>query len=158
MSGIDHKLLNDFQRGFPLSPTPFADIARALGLTEDEVLGRLRALTQAGVVSRIGGVIRPHSVGASTLAAMAVPAERIEEVAAVVSGYEQVNHNYERDHRLNLWFVVTASDATEVTSVLDDIECRTGLAVLALPMVKDFYIDLGFDLRLANNNQPGEKG
>jgi DNA-binding Lrp family transcriptional regulator len=78
---------------------------------------------------------------------MAVPPDRIEEVAALVSGYPEVNHNYEREHRWNLWFVVSAASVTDVAIVLRDIERRSGLAVLDLPLVRSFKLDLGFPLQ-----------
>ncbi|HSD96663.1 MAG TPA: Lrp/AsnC family transcriptional regulator, partial [Sulfuricaulis sp.] len=92
LTELDRRLLNDFQQDFPLSPTPYADIARDLGVTEVEVLVRLEALKSAGAVSRVGAVVRPNTVGVSTLAAMAVPPERLESVAALVNGYTEVNH------------------------------------------------------------------
>lgn len=143
----DRRLLDDFQHDFPLTPRPYADLAERLGTSEADVMERLARLQQAGAVSRVGAVIRPHAVGASTLAAMAVPPEWLERVAELVSGYPEVNHNYQRDHRLNLWFVVTATARDEVQAVLADIERRTGLAVLDLPMLEDFHIDLGFGLQ-----------
>ena len=147
LTELDRRLLNDFQQDFPLSPTPYADMARKLGVTEAEVLARLEALKSAGAVSRVGAVVRPNTVGVSTLAAMAVPPEQLEAVAAVVNGYTEVNHNYEREHRLNLWFVATTPDTTRLQSVLDEIAGRTGYEVLSFPLVEDYHIDLGFDLR-----------
>lgn len=143
-----HKaLLDGFQRDFPLEPRPYAAIAERLGCGEEVVIDMLRSLRESGLVSRIGPVFAPHRAGASTLAAMAVPPDRLEEVAAMVSGYEEVNHNYEREHRFNLWFVVTAPDSTRVETVLDEIGRRTGLEVLDLPLEQAFHIDLGFPLQ-----------
>ncbi len=147
LTELDRRLLNDYQQDFPLSPTPYADMARNLGVTEAEVLARLEALKSAGAVSRVGAVVRPNTVGVSTLAAMAVPPEELESVAAVVNGYAEVNHNYEREHRLNLWFVATAPDIARLTSVLDEIAGRTGYEVLSFPLVEDYHIDLGFEMR-----------
>lgn len=149
LTEIERRLLDLYQRDFPLTPTPYADIARALGVSEAEVLAALRRLQNAGAVSRVGAVLRPRTVGASTLAAMAVPAERLEAIAAIVSAYPGVNHNYEREHRLNLWFVATAADDAELATLLDDIEARTGLRVHRLPMLDDYHIDLGFALKWA---------
>lgn len=145
---LDHRLLNDFQHEFPLTPTPYADIARMLGVSEDEVLARLAALQADGTVSRVGAVLRPNTVGVSTLAAMAVPAEQLEAVAALVNGYTEVNHNYEREHRLNLWFVATAPDRARLEAVLAEIAARSGIEVLSFPLIEDYHIDLGFDLRI----------
>ena len=147
LSELERRLLNDFQQDFPLSPTPYADIARELDVSESEVLACLDALKRAGTVSRVGAVVRPNTVGVSTLAAMAVPAEQLESVAAIVNGYTEVNHNYEREHRLNLWFVATAPDLAHLTAVLDEIAGRTGYEVLSFPLVEDYHIDLGFEMR-----------
>lgn len=147
MDALDRRLLDDFQHDFPLDSRPYAVLGDRLGIAEDEVVQRLDNLRRQGAVSRVGAVIRPHAVGHSTLAAMAVPAEWLERVAELVSGYPEVNHNYQRDHRLNLWFVVTASGRDDVRAVLDDIERRTGLEVLDLPMLEQFHIDLGFGLK-----------
>jgi len=147
MNKLDQKLLNDFQHGFPLTPTPYADIARELGMTEAEVLARLEELIAAGAVSRVGAVVRPNTIGVSTLAAMHVPPADLEKVAALVSSFPEVNHNYEREHEFNLWFVVTAPDAAHRQRVLDDIAARTGREVLSFPLLEDYHIDLGFDLR-----------
>ncbi len=144
---LERRLLNDFQRDFPTTPTPYADVAHELGVSEEEVLERLRTLHESGAIGRVGAVLRPRRLGASTLAAMAVPPERLEEVAAIVSACAEVNHNYEREHRLNLWFVAQAANEAALAQLLADIERRTGIAVLALPMLADYHIDLGFELK-----------
>jgi hypothetical protein len=86
-------------------------------------------------------------VGASTLAAMAVPPGRLAAVAAMVNTFAEVNHNYEREHRFNLWFVITAPDQASLERVLDEIRRRAGLPVLNLPMLAEYHIDLGFQLQ-----------
>lgn len=143
---MEHNLLNDFQHSFPLTAAPFEEIAKQLDAANDEVLASLQRLTLSGSVSRIGAVIRPHRIGVSTLAAMAVPAARLTEVAQIVNGYVEVNHNYEREHHFSLWFVATAPHAAHLEQTLADIEARTGIAVMRLPMLEDYHIDLGFDL------------
>lgn len=140
------RLLDGFQRDFPLCPRPFAEIARRLGTDEASVLDLLRDLQAKGVVSRVGAVVRPHRAGWSTLAAIAVPPARLDEVAALVSGYPEVNHNYEREHRINLWFVVAAPSRARVAAVLAEIAARTGLEVLDLPLLEPYRLDLGFPL------------
>jgi siroheme decarboxylase len=143
---LEKELLDAFQRDLPPTPQPYAEIARRLGVTEEEVLHTLERLQRQGAVSRVGAVFQPGRLGASTLAAMSVPAARLQEVAALVSGYPEVNHNYEREHELDLWFVVAAATAERVSAVLEEIEERTGLRVLDLPLVEDYHIDLGFRL------------
>lgn len=144
---LEKNLLDGFQKDFPLEPRPYKAIAEQLGCDEDTVLSLLRQMRDAGLVTRVGPVFAPHRAGASTLAAMAVPAERLEEVAALVSGYDEVNHNYQREHGFNLWFVAAAPDAARVREVLEEIAGRTGLKVMDLPLEQAFHIDLGFPLQ-----------
>lgn len=147
LEDIERKLLGDFQRDFPLVPQPFAELARQLGVAEERVIDTLQSLQIRGLVSRVGAVFRPNVVGVSTLAALAVPAERLAAVAMQVSAFAEVNHNYEREHRFNLWFVATASCAAHLNALLREIEtvCASG-PVLTLPLLEQFHIDLGFDL------------
>jgi len=147
MDTLDFRLLNDFQRAFPLVPEPYAVVARQLGASVDTVLGALARLRGIGAISRVGAVFRPNAIGTSTLAAMAVPAQRLETVARYVSDFREVNHNYAREHRFNLWFVATAPERGRLLQVLETIERTTGLEVLSLPLLEEFHIDLGFDLR-----------
>ena len=140
------QIANRWQRGFPLEARPFAAIAGHAGTSEAQVLDEFKQLRHEGLVDRIGPVFRPNSVGASTLAAMTVAPQRLAEVAALVSGQPGVNHNYEREHGVNLWFVVTGAGEADVQRTLSGIEQRTGLQVLRLPLVEEFHIDLGFDL------------
>lgn len=147
LSDIEKRLLNDFQQGFPLSERPFAELAAQLGLDEDQVLTALQRLQAEGHITRVGAVFRPNRVGASTLAALAVPDGRLSEVADLVSAYPEVNHNYEREHEFNLWFVVTAADRARLREVLDDIQAGSGLKVLDLPLEEDYFINLGFPLQ-----------
>lgn len=143
---LQRALLNNFQQGFPLSTRPYADLAEQLGVSEHDVIETLQSLQNSKTISRVGPVFRVGSIGVSTLAAMAVPADRLEEVATIINEYEAVNHNYEREHEFNLWFVATATDEDELHDILQDIEQRTGLDVMILPMLEDYHIDLGFDL------------
>jgi len=143
----EQRLLDEFQHGFPLEPRPYARIAEQLGISEDAVLEHLQRLQAAGAVSRVGPVLQPNRIGVSTLAALAVPAHRLEEIAALVSEYPEVNHNYQREHRYNLWFVITAPERARLDAVLADIRARSGLELLDLPMLEDYFIDLGFRLQ-----------
>lgn len=146
-SRLERRLLNDFQHGLPLTPRPFAEIARQLGVYETTVLEALNRLQTEGAISRVGAVFHPNRIGASTLAAMSVPAAQLENVAATVSGFAEVNHNYEREHRFNLWFVVVAEDAQRLQAVLGEIEQRCGYPLLDLPLLNEHFIDLGFELK-----------
>lgn len=143
---LDRRLLDGFQRDLPLVSRPYGEIGRRLGIGEAEVIARLARLIDCGAVTRVGGTCRPNTAGASTLAAVAAPASRIDEVAAVVGAEEGVNHSYLRENRLNLWFVATGPDRAAVQRLLDRLRARTRLAVLDLPLVRPFNVDLGFAL------------
>ena len=158
LSSLQQKIVNDFQHGFPLTSQPYAAIADRLGVDESTVIENRRELQQKGVVTRVGAVFRPNTVGVSTLATIAVPAERLESVAALVNAYPEVNHNYEREHQFNLWFVVTTDDKEHLQSVLTSIERQTGLKVLSLPMIEDFHIDLGFPINWDTGNERATAG
>lgn len=148
LTPLHKRLLNDYQQDFPLSPTPYRDIAQQLGVGEDEVLQGFQVLSEHNMVSRIGPVIAPNSIGSSALVAMAVPEAELPRVAELVSAYPEVNHNYERENRFNLWFVAVASDDAELERVVADIETRSGYFAMRLPMLSDYFIDLGFELDL----------
>ena len=150
LTPLHKRLLNDFQRDFPLSSRPYLDIADALGVSEDDVLFALTELNDNNFISRIGPIIPPNHIGVSTLVAMAVPEEQLQSVADKISAYPEVNHNYEREHTFNLWFVAIASDTGHLQAVLDAIEQETGYKTISLPLLDDFFIDLGFKLDLHN--------
>jgi len=147
LSPFERRLLDEFQRDFPLTSRPYAELARRLDSDEETVLAALSRLRQQGLIARVGAVLAPHRIGWSTLAAMTVPADRLDEVAELVSGFAEVNHNYEREHELNLWFVVAGRDQTQVQDVLDTISAESGLTVLDLPLVEAYRLDLGFPLQ-----------
>lgn len=142
----EQRLLNDFQRGFPLVSEPYAELAARVGVDEADVRALLAQRIADGTVSRVGAVFAPGAIGVSTLAAMSVPLREIEAAAAIVSARPEVNHNYEREHAQNLWFVATAPDAARLDAALSGIARETGCEVLRLPMLGDYAIDLGFDL------------
>lgn len=146
LSLLQQNLLNRYQRDFPLSATPFADIAEQLGVDEQDVLAAYAELSERKLVSRIGPVIAPNTIGQSALAAMQVPDEDIEAVADCVNRFAEVNHNYQREHDYNLWFVITASSQSHLQAVSEQITAQTGYPVMLLPMLADYYIDLGFEL------------
>ncbi|MFZ2313448.1 MAG: Lrp/AsnC family transcriptional regulator [Methylobacter sp.] len=151
LTPLHKQLLNNYQRDFPLSARPYQDIADALGVTEDEVLSTLADLNSNNFISRIGPIIPPNHIGVSTLVAMAVPEQQLQVVADKISAYPEVNHNYEREHQFNLWFVAIAANAEHLRAVIDSIEQETGYKTMQLPLLDDFFIDLGFKLDLNND-------
>jgi DNA-binding Lrp family transcriptional regulator len=143
---LDRRLLDEFQRDLLLVSRPFAAMADTLETSEAVVIARLSALQDAGLITRVGATVQPNTAGSSTLAALAVPEHRIEEVAAIIGDEPGVNHSYLREDEWNLWFVPTAPTAGELAGSLERIARRTGLRVLDLPLLRPFNIDLGFRL------------
>jgi len=158
---LEFSLLNDWQRDFPIIARPFEQLGGIVGADGAVVLVTLRRLQSRGDISRVGAVFAPRRVGASTLAALAAPPERLEQIAAQVSARPEVNHNYQREHHYNLWFVATAADQPALAAALAAIESETGCAVISLPLEQEYHIDLGFDLRSAHKHHasiPGVPG
>ena len=145
MDEIDRRIINDLQGGFPLSERPYADAADSLGIGENELIGRLQAMLDQGVLSRFGPMFNADRMGgAFTLAAMQVPKERFETVAAQVNAWPEVAHNYEREHALNMWFVIGVGRPERIVAVIRGIEAETGLRVFDMPKLEEFFVDLRF--------------
>ncbi|WP_339753279.1 AsnC family transcriptional regulator [uncultured Marinobacter sp.] len=142
----DQQLINLFQRDLPVCDRPYKAMSRQLDIAEEEVIARLQSLQDSQVLSRVGPVFEHSRAGASLLAAVAVPDEQIDLVAARVNRAPGVNHNYAREHTYNLWFVMTAPDEDTLEERLDELEHQLRLPMLRLPMVEAHHIDLGFDI------------
>lgn len=147
LDDLDRQLLNALQDGLPICERPFKNLAAQLGVSEAEVVERIRALLQAGVLTRFGPMYNVERIGgAYLLAAMAVPEDRYEAVAAMVNAYPEIAHNYRRRHWLNMWFVVAATTVEAVESVCRRIEAATGLEVWRFPKEREYGIGLRFKL------------
>ena len=145
-----------WQRDFPLSDRPFAAIGHQHDLTEAEVLSGFKRLRDSAMLSRVGAVVRPHAAGISTLAALSCPPEDLPRVAAIVCAEHGVNHNYEREHAFNLWFVVTALSESDLLAILARIERHTGYGVIDLRLQQPYHIDLGFALAAKDGRKPAQ--
>jgi DNA-binding Lrp family transcriptional regulator len=148
MDETDMKLLSAVQDGFPITPRPFCDLGRALGLPEAEVIERLAGLQKGGLVRRIGPILDLRKLGRSgILAAMKVPREEADGAAKVVNEYTEVSHNYLRPNEsgYNLWFTVSASEE-RIQEILQEIRIKTGREMLVLPTIRIFKIGVKFDI------------
>jgi DNA-binding Lrp family transcriptional regulator len=146
LTALELALIDGWQRNFPMCARPYDLIARALGVREDDVLASLARMSSAGLISRVGVTVRPNTAGASLLAAMQVPPAEVEAVAEIINREPGVNHNYEREHPINLWFVVTARDRQALAHTLQRIRQASGFDILELPLERAYFIDLGFPL------------
>jgi len=71
---------------------------------------------------------------------MEVPSARFDEVVTLVNALPEVAHNYERAHRLNMWFVLACEKPEGIAEAVARIEGETGLKVLCFPKEKEFFI------------------
>jgi len=140
---IDRSIINALQGGFPLSERPFAEAGEALHLSEGELIERIGRLRQCGAITRFGPMFNADRMGgAFCLCAMAVPSDRFEEVAGIVNAHPEVAHNYERQHDLNMWFVLATGAPGRIDEMIAAIESSTGLVVHAFPKLEEYFIGL----------------
>lgn len=148
MDQHDRDILNIIQSGFPLEERPYRTVADQVGLTEAEVLDRVRGLKERGVIRRIGGNVWASKVGyVSTLCGAFVPEEKLELFAQTVNRLNGVTHNYIRDNRtLNVWFTLIVPSQEELESTLDRIEAATGVRPESFPAIQTFKIKVDFEV------------
>ena len=138
---LNREILHRLQDDLPLNGAPFATLADEFGLSEAALLARIKAMKAAGHITRLGPFFDAAAMGgAFCLCAMAVPDDRFETVAAQVNAYRQVAHNYQRAHRLNMWFVLATETPQGITEAADSIERQTGLKVLRFTKTREFFI------------------
>lgn len=143
MDELDKKIVNLLQKGFPLSECPYAEIADQLGISEDGLIERLQRLLDEKILSRFGPMYDVEKLGgAFSLVAMKVPADQFDQVAEVVNSYPEVAHNYQREHELNMWYVLATESVQQIDEINQKIEQRTGLSVFNMPKLEEFYIGL----------------
>ena len=148
LSPVDRELLNIIQTQFPLVSRPYAHIAEQLGISEEDVLSRINALKESGIVRRIGGIFDSQKMGfSSTLVALKVQKDSIDDVANAVSAYPGVTHNYQRQHEFNIWFTLVTASEQELQKTLNTIMDLPGVDKLRnLPALKLFKIGVNFDM------------
>ncbi len=141
LDATDRIILNALQDGFPISPRPFAEAGASLGIAEDDLIDRIVNLREIGAITRFGPFYDAAAMGgAFCLCAMEVPLEDFEAVVTLVNAHHEVAHNYERTHRLNMWFVLACETEEGIAKVADRIEEETGLTVLLFPKLQEFFV------------------
>ena len=148
MDGLDYRILDVLQNEFPLRRRPYEVIAERLNISGDELWERMQRLLKEGVIRRMGASLDSRKLGyASTLAAISVPAERVDEAAQVVGKYPEVTHSYLRNDQFNIWFTVIAGSSERIAAILEEIRSALALeqaAVLNLPVIRLFKLDASF--------------
>ncbi|MDY0274359.1 MAG: siroheme decarboxylase subunit alpha [Desulfomicrobium sp.] len=147
MDDYDRKILDIIQTNFPLESRPYAQVGHQIGLTEAETLARVRALTEKGVIRRIGANFQTTKIGFhSTLCAASVPEEKIDLFVDLVNQLPGVTHNYLRAHHQNVWFTLIGPTKEHVRNTLAEITQKTGIGILNLPTIKMFKIKVDFKM------------
>ncbi|KAB2923709.1 MAG: Lrp/AsnC family transcriptional regulator [Dechloromonas sp.] len=148
LDAIDRRLIDELQGGFPICAEPYAEVAGRLGIGEEELLARLGELLGQRVLTRFGPMYQIERIGgAFTLAALAVPEARYEEVAAQVNALPQVAHNYRREHQLNMWFVLATETPDGIGEAISRIERTTGLNVRNFPKEREYFVEMKLAVR-----------
>lgn len=143
MDDIDRRIVNALQGGFPLCDRPFAEAGEALGLSEHELISRLRGLLEKKVLTRFGPMYDAERLGgAFSLCAMSIPPQDFARAASLVNAHPEVAHNYERSHRYNLWFVLATDSPAAIRRTIEAIERETGYAVIDLPREEEYFVEL----------------
>ena len=143
MDSIHAAIVNHLQDGLPVCARPFDAVAATLAISVDELLSRLQRLLDNRVLTRFGPMFNAESMGGTlSLCAMQVPADRYEEIAGQVNAFPEVAHNYEREHLLNMWFVIATERPQQAGIVISQIEQATGCRVYDMPKQQEFYIGL----------------
>jgi siroheme decarboxylase len=144
---LDRAIINQLQGGFPICERPYAVLAQDFGITEDELIARLQALLDKKFLSRFGPMYHAEKLGGGlTLAALAVPPERFEEVTAIVNAFPEVAHNYAREHDLNMWFVLATETPERIAEVIAEIEAQTALPVYNMPKQQEYFVGLKLEV------------
>jgi len=148
LDDLDRAILNEIQSHFPIVARPYAEVGRRVGASEGEVLARVLAMTEAGVIRRLGANFTSRKLGyTSTLCAARVAPESLEHFAAVVNHYPGVTHNYLRRHRYNVWFTLIAESEERLEHILAEISRTSGVTeILSLPAQEIFKIKVDFPL------------
>ena len=145
MDQLDKNIINTLQYDFPVCERPFAQLAETLNSTEDELINRVQAMLDNGLLTRFGPMYNAVNMGgALSLCAMKVPENRFDDVTEQVNAFPEVAHNYQRDHEMNMWFVLATETQQELNNTLNAIEDTTGIAVYNMPKEKEFFVGLHF--------------
>ncbi|HJH31663.1 MAG TPA: Lrp/AsnC family transcriptional regulator [Methanosarcinaceae archaeon] len=134
MDEIDTQLIKRTQDGITFTHAPFADIATELGISEKDIVARFKNLHKNGVIRRFGASIGHLAIGitANAMCTWNVPDERVEEIGAIMAGFSEVTHCYERprfpDWPYNLFTMVHAYTREDCNKVAQEISKATGIS------------------------------
>lgn len=148
LDDVDRELLNAVQWDFPLDVRPYAVLGERLGIPEPEVRERIGKAKEARVLRQLSAIFDTRSLGySSSLVAAKVPAEGVDEAAAIVSEHPGVSHNYKRSHEYNLWYTLAVPPGDSLDEHIEVLHRESGaLTTRKLPTLKLFKIGVKLDM------------
>jgi siroheme decarboxylase len=147
MDELDKRIVNALQEGFPICAAPYKKVGAQLGISESTLLSRLQVLLDDGTLSRFGPMYHAEVMGGGlSLAAVKAPAEEFDRIAEIINAFPEVAHNYERDHVLNMWFVLATETPEQIERVISQIEQQTALKVYNMPKIREYFVGLRFNV------------
>ncbi|MBI9079033.1 MAG: AsnC family transcriptional regulator [Pseudodesulfovibrio sp.] len=147
MDNHDKQILDIIQSHFPIASRPYEEVGKQVGLSESEVLERIRDLKKSGLIRRMGANFTSQALGwQSTLCAASVPEDKLDQYVAEVNKHDGVTHNYLRENEFNVWFALIAPDMDAVETILASITKATGIKILNLPASKLYKIKVDFKM------------
>ncbi|RLI47027.1 Lrp/AsnC family transcriptional regulator [Candidatus Bathyarchaeota archaeon] len=147
MDDIYLKLLRATQDGIPLINEPFAEVAKKIGISEDEVIALLKKLKNNGTLKRFGASINHRKLRTVAKAAMVVwkvPQNLVETVGSLMSTFNEVTHCYNRQTipgkwEYNLFTVIHGHDREAIKQFVEKLSETTGIKDYAVIFgVKEF--------------------
>ena len=135
---LDKRIIARLQGDIPLVSRPFAPMAEELGVSEAEVVRRIRRLSEEKVMRRFGATLRHQKSGfaANVMVAWRVPEERVNEVGDKLSSFRRVSHCYQRelcgDFPYNLYSMVHGKSEEEIRTLVEEMSAAVGLKDYAL--------------------------
>lgn len=136
IDAADRRIINATQGGLPLTPAPYAAVAAEVGLSESEVIARMAAMQDRGVIRRIALAPNHYALGmtANGMSVWDVADERAEALGAQVGALPFVSHCYLRPRALpdwpyNLFAMVHGSSRDEVSAKAGEIARLLGSAL-----------------------------
>ena len=129
LSALDRRLLLEIQDGFPLSATPYRDVADAVDAPVEEVLAAVESLRADGCIKRIGCVVNHLVTGfdANCMVVWDVPDEELDDRGEAVGQLPYVTLCYHRPRRpeqgwtYNLFTMIHGRDPEAVDEKIDEL-------------------------------------
>lgn len=147
LDNLDKQIINELQKGLPLVHSPYQDLSQKLNIPVSDILKRLESYKNKSYLSRFGPLFNIERAGGQfLLAAQRIPESEFEAITEKVNAFEEVAHNYKRGHDLNMWFVIAVEKKEDLDKVCQKIELSTGYPVYPMPKLKEYYVNLYFDM------------